>query len=296
MSSNMGGEPRGWSNILTESVLRQISRGDKNVREWVEEVASDLAEMSQKSAENPYSHEQLKTIILVQANDLLSILEGGGDIATKYKNHLDYLKTDEKSFRHYSDNGNDGIKEIKKKLPDLILLDWMLPDFSGVEICKNLKKDIKFKDLPIIMLTAKGEEEDKVKGLNSGADDYITKPFSFPELLARIKALLRRSKPSVISDTVLFDDLKIDRMTRRVYRKDTEVHLGPKEYELLNFFIKNPKRVYSREQLLENVWSENINVETRTIDVHIRRLRQNINLKGSKELIRTVRSAGYSLN
>ena len=127
----------------------------------------------------------------------------------------------------YSDNGNDGIKEIKKKLPDLILLDWMLPDFSGVEICKNLKKDIKFKDLPIIMLTAKGEEEDKVKGLNSGADDYITKPFSFPELLARIKALLRRSKPSVISDTVLFDDLKIDRMTRRVYRKDTEVHLGP---------------------------------------------------------------------
>ena len=161
----------------------------------------------------------------------------------------------------YSDNGNDGIKEIKKKLPDLILLDWMLPDFSGVEICKNLKKDIKFKDLPIIMLTAKGEEEDKVKGLNSGADDYITKPFSFPELLARIKALLRRSKPSVISDTVLFDDLKIDRMTRRVYRKDTEVHLGPKEYELLNFFIKNPKRVYSREQLLENVWSENINVE-----------------------------------
>ena len=140
------------------------------------------------------------------------------------------------------------------------------------------------------------EEEDKVKGLNSGADDYITKPFSFPELLARIKALLRRSKPSVISDTVLFDDLKIDRMTRRVYRKDTEVHLGPKEYELLNFFIKNPKRVYSREQLLENVWSENINVETRTIDVHIRRLRQNINLKGSKELIRTVRSAGYSLN
>ena len=150
--------------------------------------------------------------------------------------------------------------------------------------------------LPIIMLTAKGEEEDKVKGLNSGADDYITKPFSFPELLARIKALLRRSKPSVISDTVLFDDLKIDRMTRRVYRKDTEVHLGPKEYELLNFFIKNPKRVYSREQLLENVWSENINVETRTIDVHIRRLRQNINLKGSKELIRTVRSAGYSLN
>ena len=196
----------------------------------------------------------------------------------------------------YSDNGNDGIKGIKNSLPDLVLLDWMLPDFSGVEICKNLKKDIKFKNIPIIILTAKGEEEDKIKGLNSGADDYITKPFSFPELLARVKALLRRSKPSVVADIVEFEDLKIDRMTRRVYRKKKEIHLGPKEYDLLNFFIKNPKRVYSREQILENVWSENINVENRTIDVHIRRLRQNINIIGVKELIRTVRSAGYSLN
>lgn len=196
----------------------------------------------------------------------------------------------------YSDNGNDGIKGIKNSLPDLVLLDWMLPDFSGVEICKNLKKDIKFKNIPIIMLTAKGEEEDKIKGLNSGADDYITKPFSFPELLARVKALLRRSKPSVVADIIEFEDLKIDRMTRRVYRKKKEIHLGPKEYDLLNFFIKNPKRVYSREQILENVWSENINVENRTIDVHIRRLRQNINIIGVKELIRTVRSAGYSLS
>jgi two-component system phosphate regulon response regulator PhoB len=196
----------------------------------------------------------------------------------------------------YSDNGNDGIKGIKNSLPDLVLLDWMLPDFSGVEICKNLKKDIKFKNIPIIMLTAKGEEEDKIKGLNSGADDYITKPFSFPELLARVKALLRRSKPSVVADIIEFEDLKIDKMTRRVYRKKKEIHLGPKEYDLLNFFIKNPKRVYSREQILENVWSENINVENRTIDVHIRRLRQNINIIGVKELIRTVRSAGYSLN
>ena len=196
----------------------------------------------------------------------------------------------------FSENGNDGIKGIKNSLPDLVLLDWMLPDFSGVEICKNLKKDIKFKNIPIIMLTAKGEEEDKIKGLNSGADDYITKPFSFPELLARVKALLRRSKPSVVADNVEFEDLKIDRMTRRVYRKKKEIHLGPKEYDLLNFFIKNPKRVYSREQILENVWSENINVENRTIDVHIRRLRQNINIIGVKELIRTVRSAGYSLS
>ena len=195
-----------------------------------------------------------------------------------------------------SDNGNDGIEDIKKLFQDLVLLDWMLPDFSGVEICKILKKEKKFKEIPIIMLTAKGEDEDKIKGLNSGADDYITKPFSFPELLARIKALLRRSKPSLVSDIVEFEDLKVDRLTRRVFRKNKEIHLGPKEYDLINFFIKNPKRVYSRDQILENVWSDNINVETRTVDVHIRRLRQSINIDGFKELIRTVRSAGYSLN
>ena len=196
----------------------------------------------------------------------------------------------------FSDNGNDGIEDIKKLSPDLVLLDWMLPDFSGVEICKSLKKEKNFKNIPIIMLTAKGEDEDKVKGLNSGADDYITKPFSFPELLARIKALLRRSKPSLVSDIIEFEDLKVDRITRRVFRKNKEIHLGPKEYDLINFFIKNPKRVYSRDQILENVWSDNINVETRTVDVHIRRLRQSINIDGFKELIRTVRSAGYSLN
>ena len=195
-----------------------------------------------------------------------------------------------------SDNGNECIEDIKRLFPDLVLLDWMLPDFSGVEICKILKKEKKFKEIPIIMLTAKGEDEDKIKGLNSGADDYITKPFSFPELLARIKALLRRSKPSLVSDIVEFEDLKVDRLTRRVFRKNKEIHLGPKEYDLINFFIKNPKRVYSRDQILENVWSDNINVETRTVDVHIRRLRQSINIDGFKELIRTVRSAGYSLN
>ena len=196
----------------------------------------------------------------------------------------------------FSDNGNDGIQDIKRLSPDLVLLDWMLPDFSGVEICKSLKKEKNFKNIPIIILTAKGENEDKVKGLNSGADDYITKPFSFPELLARIKALLRRSKPSLVSDIIEFEDLKVDRITRRVFRKNKEIHLGPKEYDLINFFIKNPKRVYSRDLILENIWTNNINVETRTVDVHIRRLRQTINIKGTKELIRTVRSAGYSLS
>ena len=194
-----------------------------------------------------------------------------------------------------SENGEEALKLIKDKNPDLILMDWMLPDLSGVEICKQLKKNKKYSDIPIIMLTAKGEEEDKLRAFDTGADDYVTKPFSQKELNARIKSLLRRSKPQSSSDIVEFTDLKIDRITKRVYRKGLEISIGPTEYKLLDFFIKNPKRVYSREQLLNNVWGENIYVETRTVDVHIRRLRQAINIEGSKSLIRTVRSAGYSL-
>ena len=192
-------------------------------------------------------------------------------------------------------NGNNGLKELKKFEPNLLLLDWMLPDLSGIEICKNIRKDMKLKSLPIIMLTAKGEEEDKIKGLDSGVDDYLTKPFSFNELLARIKAVLRRSDPKIVSDYIEFDDLKLNRNERRVFRSDIEITLGPTEFRLLEFFLLNPKRVYSRDQILENVWPNNINVESRTIDVHIRRLRKSVNLKNNKELIRTVRSAGYSL-
>ena len=192
-------------------------------------------------------------------------------------------------------NGNNGLKELKKFEPNLLLLDWILPDLSGIEICKNIRKDMKLKSLPIIMLTAKGEEEDKIKGLDSGVDDYLTKPFSFNELLARIKAVLRRSDPKIVSDYIEFDDLKLNRNERRVFRSDIEITLGPTEFRLLEFFLLNPKRVYSRDQILENVWPNNINVESRTIDVHIRRLRKSVNLKNKKELIRTVRSAGYSL-
>ena len=192
-------------------------------------------------------------------------------------------------------NGNDGLKELKKFQPNLLLLDWMLPDLSGIDVCKNLRKDNSFKDLPIIMLTAKGEEEDKVKGLESGADDYITKPFSFNELMARIKAVLRRTDPNTVSDNLKFDDLILDRIEKRVYRDKKEIQLGPTEFRLLEFFLSNPKRVFTRDQILESVWPNNINVESRTIDVHIRRLRQSVNLKNKKELIRTVRSSGYSL-
>ena len=190
-------------------------------------------------------------------------------------------------------NGNEGLKELKKFQPHLLLLDWMLPDLSGIDICKSIRRENNLKNLPIIMLTAKGESEDKIKGLNSGADDYITKPFSFNEVLARINALLRRSEPNTVADNLEYEDLKLDRIEKRVFRSDKD--LGPTEFRLLEFFLVNPKRVYTRDQILENVWPNNINVESRTIDVHIRRLRQAINLDGKKELIRTVRSSGYSL-
>ena len=195
-----------------------------------------------------------------------------------------------------SNNGEEGLQEIKKTEPDLILLDWMLPDLSGIDICKALRKDTKFKNVPIVMLTARSQEEDKVLGLNVGADDYLPKPFSNLELIARVNALLRRSKPSIAEDIVSFQDLKIDRLQRKVFRGNVEINLGPTEYKLINFFVKNPSRVYSREQLLENIWTSSINVELRTVDVHIRRLRKAINLSGTKDLIRTVRSAGYALD
>jgi two-component system, OmpR family, phosphate regulon response regulator PhoB len=194
-----------------------------------------------------------------------------------------------------SENGNEGLKQLKKLEPNLLLLDWMLPDLSGIEICKNIRKDNKFKSLPIIMLTAKGEEEYKIKGLESGVDDYLTKPFSYKELLARIKAVLRRSNPNMVSDSLEYEDLLLDRIEKRVFRDNSEIKLGPTEFRLLEFFLTNPKRVYTRDQILENVWPNNVNVESRTIDVHIRRLRQSVNLDSKKELIRTVRSSGYSL-
>ena len=194
-----------------------------------------------------------------------------------------------------SANGEEALETIKEKVPDLILLDWMLPDLSGIKICQYLKQDKTVKDIPVIMLTAKGEEEDKIKGFNTGAEDYMTKPFSFPELLVRIKSLLKRVKPNIVSDEAIYLDLKIDRVSMKVSRKEKEINLGPKEYKLLNFLIKQPKRVYSRDQLLEQVWGDDINVESRTVDVHITRLRQAIIIDGVKPLIRTVRSAGYSL-
>lgn len=195
-----------------------------------------------------------------------------------------------------AETGQEALQLIKGALPDLVVLDWMLPDFSGIEVCKQIKRDKKLKTIPVLMLTAKSEAEDKIIGFENGVDDYLTKPFNNKELILRIKSLLKRSKPSLLEDLAIFKDLKIDRMTRKVFREDKEIKLGPTEYKLLDFLIKSPQRVYSREQLLNNVWGENINVETRTVDVHIRRLRKAINIDKKSDLIRTVRSSGYSLD
>jgi len=197
---------------------------------------------------------------------------------------------------NFSETGEEGIQGIKKNVPDLVILDWMLPDFSGIEVCKQIKKNNKLKNIPVLMLTAKSEEEDKVRGFESGVDDYVTKPFSYKEILLRVKSLLKRTKPTLVEDISIFHDLKVDRITKRIFRGDKEIKVGPTEFRLLDFLIKSPKRVYSREQLLNNIWGNEINVEARTVDVHIRRLRKAINIEGLPELIRTVRSSGYSLD
>ena len=195
-----------------------------------------------------------------------------------------------------SETGEDALKIIKEKIPDLVILDWMLPDTSGIDVCRKIKIDKKLKNIPVLILTAKGEPDDKIKGLEVGADDYVTKPFNNKELLLRVKSLIKRSKPSLLEDLGIFKDLKIDRITKKVFRENKEIKLGPIEYKLLDFLIKSPQRVYSREQLLSNVWGESINVESRTVDVHIRRLRKAINIDKKDDLIRTVRSSGYSLD
>ncbi len=177
--------------------------------------------------------------------------------------------------------------------PDLMLVDWMLPDNSGLELTRALKRERDTRDLPIIMLTARAEEIDKVAGLDSGADDYVTKPFSPRELIARVNAVLRRSGPTDENETIRFDDLTLDRAAHRVMVGDNGVPLGPTEYRLLEFFMTHPERVYSREQLLDRVWGGNVYVEERTIDVHIRRLRRALEPHRYDHLVQTVRGAGY---
>lgn len=193
-------------------------------------------------------------------------------------------------------DGEEAILLAMEKSPDLILLDWMLPLLSGVEVCRRLRRTPETKGVPVIMLTARGDEGDRIRGLNAGADDYITKPFSPSELIARIRAVLRRTRPASDAETLQFEDLEMDLAAHKVRRNDREIHLGPTEFRLLRYFLEHPGRVFSREQLLDRVWGPDIYVEPRTVDVHIRRLRKAINVDTESDLIRTVRSAGYALD
>lgn len=188
----------------------------------------------------------------------------------------------------------DGAKAmIREPFPDLILLDWMLPGGSGIQLTKQLKRDDTTRQIPIIILTARGEEEDKVRGLEVGADDYVTKPFSPKELMARIKAVIRRVNPTGLDDVVEVQGLRLDPVSHRVSIDGDSKEMGPTEFKMLHFFMTHPERVYSREQLLDNVWGANIYVEDRTVDVHIRRLRKALEGGGHDKLIQTVRGAGY---
>ena len=195
------------------------------------------------------------------------------------------------------DTASDGeiaLDKIIFKAPDLVILDWMLPKLSGIELCKKVRSNKKIKNIPIIMLTARGEEEDRLKGLEMGADDYVTKPFSINELLARVKAVLKRIRPIFAEEEVIFEDIKINIGTHKVFRNSKEIKLGPTEFNLLRFFMENISRVFSRQQLLNHVWKHDALVEPRTVDVHVRRLRKSLNAGNQKDFIRTVRSAGYS--
>ena len=193
-------------------------------------------------------------------------------------------------------DGEEALMMVEEQAPDLVLLDWMLPQVSGIELCRRLRGRPETRNLPIIMLTARGEEADRIRGLDMGADDYVTKPFSMTELLARIRAVMRRIRPALAEDTVIFGDITVDRSAHRVRRSGRDVHLGPTEFRLLDHLIQYPGRVFSREQLLDAVWGSDVYVEARTVDVHIGRLRKALNAVDEADPIRTVRSAGYALD
>ncbi len=193
-------------------------------------------------------------------------------------------------------DGEEALLRAQEDKPDLVVLDWMLPLMSGIEVCRRLRRMPELRSVPIVILTARGEEADKVRGLEGGADDYITKPFSPVELIARIRALLRRAQPDLTSETLIFADLSMDLAAHKVRRDGRAVHLGPTEFRLLHYLLRHPGRVFSREQLLDAVWGRDVYVEARTVDVHIRRLRKAINGEGEADLIRTVRAAGYALD
>ncbi len=193
-------------------------------------------------------------------------------------------------------DGEEALLRIAERRPDAVLLDWMLPLVSGLEVCRQIRRLPATRSLPVIMLTAKGEESDRIRGLDSGADDYVVKPFSPSELVARLRAVIRRAQPNAAANVLRYADVTIDLTAYRVARAGRPVHLGPTEFRLLRHFLQQPSRVFSREQLLDGVWGHDSEVELRTVDVHIRRLRKALNEGGERDLLRTVRSVGYALD
>jgi len=193
-------------------------------------------------------------------------------------------------------DGEEALLQIAERKPDLVLLDWMLPLVSGIEVCRRIRRSPETRSLPVIILTARGEEADRVRGLDSGADDYVVKPFSPSELVARLRAVMRRVQPSAAQHVLQFADVEVDTAAHRVSRAGRAIHLGPTEFRLLRYLMTHPGRVFSREQLLDAVWGHDVYVEARTVDVHIRRLRKALNADGAADVVRTVRSAGYALD
>ncbi|MBS9477276.1 phosphate regulon transcriptional regulator PhoB [Ancylobacter radicis] len=192
--------------------------------------------------------------------------------------------------------GDEAETRLRESVPDLLILDWMLPGLSGIELCRRLRARPETERMPVLMLTARGEETERVRGLATGADDYVVKPFSVPELVARVRALLRRAKPEHVSTLLRAGDIELDRETKRVHRAGRELHLGPTEFRLLEFLMQSPGRVYSREQLLDGVWGQDVYIDERTVDVHVGRLRKALNRPRQPDPIRTVRGSGYSFN
>jgi len=209
---------------------------------------------------------------------------------------LEYNLGKEDFETRISADGEDAILKVAEFHPDIVVLDWMLPKISGIEVCRRLRQNPETRNLPIIMLTARSEESDRIRGLETGADDYLTKPFSTAELIARVRAVLRRIRPALVEDVVTYGDLKVDRTAHRIWRENSEIHLGPTEFRLLDHLIQHPGRVFSREQLLNAVWGSDVFVEVRTVDVHIGRLRKALTKFDHADPIRTVRAAGYSLD
>ena len=226
------------------------------------------------------------------ARPLVLVVEDEAALATMLRYNLE-----KQGFRvEEAGDGQEALTRIAETTPDLVLLDWMLPTLSGIEVCRQIRRRHETRNLPVIMVTARTEDQDAVRGLNTGADDYISKPFNMEALLARVRALLRRSEAVPAKGLLEFRDIAMDLATHRVQRNGRAVHLGPTEFRLLAFFMRHPRRVFAREELLDGVWGRDIHVEPRTVDVHIRRLRKGINGDGELDVVRTVRAAGYALD